>query len=488
MDKGIEYLHEFLNDKKSLMIAPAGHGKTHCIAQCVSLSGGCSLILTHTHAGIASLKAKFSKSNINLQSYHLETITGFVQHYVTSFVKSSEIPEISNNSYFDVIVNKGIKLFSTKIVQTIIKNSYSCLFVDEYQDCTTEQNSIIMEIAKYLPTHLFGDEMQGIFTFNGQRTVSFHNDLPGFTHYKILTTPWRWKVDGNSEALGYEILRYRHLLELVPHAITLTSNPQASFNVACIDETRQDYYTYVGKIIRNIYSDSILLIIPSGKDFGTIYQRLKIRDRLGLRHTFKLIEALDDKSFYSAAQSADDLIKSIHRKRTPIKEISKFIEGLSFTKTDVSSWINNNKIVHKRSKELSALSVELENKVNSFIGTPSTKTLLSIIEFYSDKINLLPKRENLFYSIVKVMKDSIINNKSIYDEMVSYKNRVRRSGRAIQGKCIATTLLTKGLEFDHVVILGADKFKDCKNFYVAISRACKSLTIFTNSYRLRFNA
>jgi DNA helicase-2/ATP-dependent DNA helicase PcrA len=486
MDKGLEYLHDFLNDRKSLMIAPAGHGKTHCIANCVSMSRGCSLILTHTHAGIASLKTKFSKANINPQSYHLETITGFVQHYVTSFIKSSEIPEVNDKSYFEVIIEKGKRLFSTTIVRTIIKNSYSCLFVDEYQDCTIEQNSIIMEIADCLPTHLFGDEMQGIFTFNGQRTVSFHNDLPGFTHYKMLTTPWRWKNEGNSEALGYEILRYRHLLELDPHSITLTSNPQASFNVSCIDETRQDYYSYVGKIIRGIYSDSVLIIAPSGINFGTIYQRLKIRDRLGLRNTFKLIEALDDKSFYSVAQSADDLIKSIHRKRKPIKEISKFIEGLSFTKTDISSWINNNKIVHKRSKEQSALSVELEDEVNSFMGTTSTKTLLRIVEFFSVTIKLLPKRENLFYSLVKVMKNSIVNNKSVYDEMVSYKNRVRRSGRAIQGKCIATTLLTKGLEFDHVVILGADKFEDCKNFYVSLSRARKSLTIFTNSYNIKF--
>jgi DNA helicase-2/ATP-dependent DNA helicase PcrA len=120
------------------------------------------------------------------------------------------------------------------------------------------------------------------------------------------------------------------------------------------------------------------------------------------------------------------------------------------------------------------------------MGTTSTKTLLRIVEFFSVTIKLLPKRENLFYSLVKVMKNSIVNNKSVYDEMVSYKNRVRRSGRAIQGKCIATTLLTKGLEFDHVVILGADKFEDCKNFYVALSRARKSLTIFTNSYNIKF--
>ena len=96
-------------------------------------------------------------------------------------------------------------------------------------------------------------------------------------------------------------------------------------------------------------------------------------------------------------------------------------------------------------------------------------------------------REHLYYTLKKVIKDSTTNQTSIYSQMVSFKNQIRRTGRTIKGKCIATTLLTKGLEFDHVVIIGANKFEDHKNFYVAISRACKSLHIFTNSMTLHFN-
>jgi len=41
--------------------------------------------------------------------------------------------------------------------------------------------------------------------------------------------------------------------------------------------------------------------------------------------------------------------------------------------------------------------------------------------------------------------------------MKKQKNILRRIGRKIFGKCMGTTLLTKGLEFDTVVILNAHK-------------------------------
>ena len=68
--------------------------------------------------------------------------------------------------------------------------------------------------------------------------------------------------------------------------------------------------------------------------------------------------------------------------------------------------------------------------------------------------------------------------------MNQYKNKIRMSGRKVLGKCIGTTLLTKGLEFDTVIILWANLIRDKRNFYVAISRACKELYIFSNSYNI----
>ena len=59
-------------------------------------------------------------------------------------------------------------------------------------------------------------------------------------------------------------------------------------------------------------------------------------------------------------------------------------------------------------------------------------------------------------------------------------------GRKIEGRCIGTTLLTKGLEFDTVILYEAHKFVDEKNFYVAISRARKKLVLITSAPKIQF--
>ena len=68
--------------------------------------------------------------------------------------------------------------------------------------------------------------------------------------------------------------------------------------------------------------------------------------------------------------------------------------------------------------------------------------------------------------------------------MNNKRNMTRRIGRKISGRCIGTTLLTKGLEFDTVAILNAHKFDCPKHLYVAMTRASKRLIIFTDKPNL----
>jgi hypothetical protein len=55
---------DFVSSPKSLLIAPAGYGKTHTIAECLKYTVGHQLILTHTHAGVASIKEKVKKQTL----------------------------------------------------------------------------------------------------------------------------------------------------------------------------------------------------------------------------------------------------------------------------------------------------------------------------------------------------------------------------------------------------------------------------------------
>ena len=111
---------EFVSKPKSMLIAPAGYGKTHSIAECLLHSNGKQLILTHTHAGITSIKEKIVKANVPKKNYHIETITSYAQKYVLAFYTGVDIPEQKNASeYYAFVVTKATELI--KLCWIVIK-------------------------------------------------------------------------------------------------------------------------------------------------------------------------------------------------------------------------------------------------------------------------------------------------------------------------------------------------------------------------------
>jgi len=109
---------------------------------------------------------------------------------------------------------------------------------------------------------------------------------------------------------------------------------------------------------------------------------------------------------------------------------------------------------------------------------------MNILKKISKLNNIKCYRKELFYDISTALEEAEYNGVSVYEAMINIKNRKRRMGKEIKGKCIGTTLLVKGLEFETVAVLNAHKFNDPKNFYVALTRASKKLVIFTNKLTL----
>ena len=487
-------LAEFLSDPKGLLIAPAGHGKTYSIAQMVKIVGEekPQLILTHTHAGVASLKKKFREQGISSNRYNLETICGFTQRYVLNLCKSSEFPNPEDKEYFDRIVELAVNLFAKPVVRRIIKQSYSHLYVDEYQDCIQTQHNLIMLLSEELPTHLLGDPLQGIFDF-GHPIVDFEKDLSSFNCYDFLQTPWRWK-NVRKEKLGQLILEMRHSL-LNKTSIHLEKNIEASCFIHNVGRLqRNDFFLKkLGPFLNDLStkSNSILVIFPSYEADkrifrGTISDRCKVKPQIDVKNEFVLIEAIDDSSYYKCARTLDELIGKLPRSRKPYKKLRDILYDLSFKKSDITDWISEGRVKKKRDSTKKIKSEALSNIVCSVIKSPSYGTLLRLFTMIKYDLRWRAKRVDVFLSVFACLKSANENGTLVLEEMKKHKNRIRQIGRRIEGRCIGTTLLTKGLEFDIVVLIEADKIKSSKDFYVAISRACKEVHIFTSSTILHF--
>jgi superfamily I DNA/RNA helicase len=96
-------------------------------------------------------------------------------------------------------------------------------------------------------------------------------------------------------------------------------------------------------------------------------------------------------------------------------------------------------------------------------------------------------RQEIFSCLCKSLLYADIEKTTVLNAMIETRNTIRRYGKKTNIKCIGTTLLTKGLEFDTVIILNAHQFDCPKHLYVALTRACKKLVIFSNNKVLRPN-
>ena len=69
---------ELAEHRKAVVVAAAGCGKTELIAQAVAIGqAGHQLILTHTHAGVRSLRERMRRLKVPNHAYSLDTIVNF---------------------------------------------------------------------------------------------------------------------------------------------------------------------------------------------------------------------------------------------------------------------------------------------------------------------------------------------------------------------------------------------------------------------------
>lgn len=508
MEHGIVDWSEYLKCERGLLVAPAGHGKTTAIADCLILCPNCScqLVLTHTHAGIASLKKKFKEKNVPSNKYQLETITGFAQRYVLAFLGASVLPDLEDQKYFSVAVLKCLEILNCPIIQNIISLSFDGVFVDEYQDCTISQHNMILALAKNLPLHILGDPLQGIFNFEDEKLVNFDTDLSGLFGFKIfdlLNYPWRWHRI--NEPLGHEILNIRNLLTKGENCLRLSNHPEKGIYIELWpnagDSYSSEYLKWMSSTIRKHESQSTLVLCPSYFEKnskgttvlkGDLPDRIKIKNQFDFKNNYLILDAIDGGSYYTISKKIDSYIARCAKSTRidKIKHLFDLLASLYVSKTFLSKWFSSTKrgwkFKDKKNSNEKEICEVIKNNFNTFKETPSLSSLLEVLNTIKSLNGYSNHRPDFWGEIIKCVKHAISEGESLYKTMEKHRSRLRHIGRKIEGRCIGTTLLTKGLEFDTVILLNADKFQDKKHFYVAISRACRKLVMITHNITINF--
>lgn len=193
--------------RRGAITAPAGCGKTQLIADTLSQHTGAKpvLILTHTNAGVTTLRLRMQKAGVPASAYHIATIDGFSMRLVAMFPQRSAVAAAvlllqNPGADYPAIRMAARHLLQSGHLNEVLAASYAHLIVDEYQDCNLVQHDLVTALSMVLPTCVLGDPMQAIFGFRGNQLVDWNTHvLPHFPAIGELNQPRRWTNAGKPE-------------------------------------------------------------------------------------------------------------------------------------------------------------------------------------------------------------------------------------------------------------------------------------------------
>jgi DNA helicase-2/ATP-dependent DNA helicase PcrA len=490
MGRKLSY-EDFLSHNRSLLIAPAGHGKTHAIVECLKILNNKCLVLTHTNAGVHSLRSKIEEAHIDDDKYQVATIDGFARLLVSSFSEKYD-----KDDEFDYVQDKAITLLELDLIQQYIVFNFGRVIVDEYQDCSKKQHKLIQILSKNIPSHALGDHLQGIFDFNAE-LVSFEYDLDDYEKFDFLNTPYRWINSGNAN-LGEQIFGFRKKLES-GEPIDITTDKEIGLFFYEIDENekydpKSQYSEILTRIVNNKKGnkvlDSLLILMPEywddkGQKKGGEHDRLRLKNQFDHADRLEVLVPVSKTTVKNLCNKIDNLMSCYKEVRKPENRIKKDLLSVLFRKTDVDSWFNKDGMKNKVDASNKIKSEYLSFHIREFYKHGSLSSIEKIIIAAEAELKMKVRNSGLYREVKTLIRLAIISGKPVMDEFEGKMNLQRRLGKRINKKCIGSTLLTKGLEFDTVVILDAHRFSCPKNLYVALSRCCEMLIVISNSKTLR---
>ncbi len=458
--------------ERAFLIAPAGCGKTYAIAATVALNAEPlpQLVLTHTHAGVHALEAKLRSLKVPTNRYRVYTLANWALRYSTSYpamcgfstaADPRDWASLSQEEY-DMAYGTAARLLQRKTIQDVIRSTYSGVYVDEYQDCTVSQAGLVMELASLIPCRILGDPLQGIFDFAGPLADMDELKGDGFLPLPPLVTPMRWTLQGNNLKLGEWLTSIRAQFENKGQPIDIGKYHESLAKAA-------DPFACCRERLKGL-GGSVVIILDQQPQCHNLARRLgyrvqsieEIHSKELVRHCREIDEAdLADIPLY-LAKFAGCCLSGL---------------GQGFERS-VGRYFREGKLLVPL-KGQPALLAALTNVAAD--GSPCL--IQSALEaFYRTSKDNGGRifRSDLWSGMRWTLRARQNASVATFEEAaIQTRRELAQVGRRLPKALVSTTLLVKGLEFDHAIVFAEGL--DRRNLYVAITRASKSLTIISKS-------
>lgn len=441
--------------------SPAGCGKTEAIVRTVG--GYCAntqLVLTHTHAGVDALRQRFRDHGVPAARFHIDTIAGWAWGWVRKYPDNAGYAGATDIAEWANVYAAMTALLDKDFVVRGILNSYAGIIVDEYQDCTLPMHALVARLNALLPCRVLGDELQGIFDFNSEALVDWTDVRAEFrNNLGALDTPHRW-IKAENRDLGQWLLDNRDAFrnEREPN---YTASPVATRSIS--------FRAMAGELIRLTHAveGSICIIRPKARNLhpslesslvGHGYQVLEANDLGALR---KLVLALCDGTPAAKRKAALAFLKRVHSGLAQDDQnfIRRILAG------------DNQRPQRADRRQLCA-------RHTGGVTPALLHDLLGYCEALESVRCKLRESVRALRCILESHCENGADLKGLYAAEIAQR---RFHSRSHVHRAIGSTLLVKGLEYDHAVILRGPDWQTSwggyRDLYVGLSRGSRSATL-----------
>lgn len=447
---------------RGYVVAPAGCGKTQMIALAVREEDGRpQLVLTHTHAGVQAIRRRLANLDVPRTAYRVDTIAGWALTLASAYPGTSRlvIPEPTGAAWNEVY-EAAVRVLQLRAIRAVISASYAGVYVDEYQDCSVGQHGMVLALAEIMPCRVLGDPLQGIFNFRSEPSVDWDRHVVSeFAPLKSPRVPYRWAR--RNPQLGEWVQQARTAL-LARQPLTIRpDSPVRWIRAGGIHEQ-------LGACRAAARQPGTTVVIR-----GRPHQCINIGRQLA--PMFSVIEAVDLQELFNVAVALDETA-GVEAAKAILDFVASCITGLKSHRERLLRGLEG--------RGRKPLSPELQSALSALRGV-ANECAPATIQAALGALCAIPKcstfrrdpLHELRYTIQRKMADPGV---SYRDAAWRVRDRTRTGGARLPRLGIGTTLRIKGLEFDHAIVIGADEADfDCKNLYVALTRACESLTVIS---------
>ncbi|NLY08252.1 MAG: UvrD-helicase domain-containing protein [Spirochaetales bacterium] len=459
------------------IVAPAGHGKTEMITDLVDKLPGKKLVLTHTNAGVDALQQRMNRKNISKEKYYLSTISSFCMKWCDAYPQTAGVDsavKMTDNKYYPMVHAGAIRIFQNEWARKVIGTTYSCVIIDEYQDCVLAQHQIFVELNKTLPVYVLGDPLQAIFGFK-EKLVSWKNLC--FEVTPIKTYPWRWEK--TNPALGQYLndVRTQLLPGLDGQHIRLSTVPNSGAVHRIGISALHDGSIYK---IANQY-ETVLYIakwepdtIAFSKGTGGLFQHDETQS---LKILYEASQLLDTDDGYARANTIYDFI-------------GECASGIATELKSYEGHIKDGDFDFSRIKK----HPEFGKRMARLYKYHGHNDMMAVLDWIKNEPGFRIHRRELFTEMQRSIRRARDLNIPIAQAAQEIRMITGNQSKYAGFKRLASrTLLSKGLEFDCVIIDLSKVAQNASNryssteMYVAMTRAMKAIYFITDQDSVLLN-